>query len=236
MDFRLFGPSNTVVLAITLLGSVFMVWLLRSKKISEGVKMTFRRILAALLVLSALMDPICLLARNLAKEVIVDGLPLHLCDWAALLLGWVLWQRKPSSRAAMVGYLWGMSGTLNGLITPDLKMDFPTLDFFGFFLQHSGVPIASVAVIFGMKLYPAKGSLKIAVLWSWFYMAVAMLISLLIGANYGYFWHKPAAASLFDIMPPWPWYLLTLQLLGVTLYSFWLLVAKIGRHCFRDAR
>ncbi len=31
--------------------------------------------------------------------------------------------------------------------------------------------------------------------------------------------HKPGTASLFDLMSPWPWYLLQAEVLGFVLFS-----------------
>jgi hypothetical integral membrane protein (TIGR02206 family) len=225
--FRLFGNPHLTVLAGTAIGIVASVWLLRSQ-LSEHWKMLLRRFLAILLILSVLADPITMLWRGSWQNVVRDGMPLYLCDWASLVLAWVLWRNVRSPRLAVVGYLWGMSGTLAGLITPALQLEFPAPEFFGFFLQHAGVPMASAAVCWGLRYYADWSGLWLAVRCSWAYMAVAMAVSpLCLKANYGFFWAKPAAASLFDVMGPWPWYLLSLQVLGVVLFSVWLLLGKM---------
>ena len=44
-------------------------------------------------------------------------------------------------------------------------------------------------------------------------------VNMLIGSNYMYTMGKPATSSLLDMMGPWPWYLLTGQVVAIALFS-----------------
>lgn len=230
--FYPFQPTHWIVLGLTLVSTVWLVWLLRSAA-ADSRKVLTKRALAVILLLSTVIDPVAMWARDGWGLVFTDGLPLYLCDWAALVLAYALW--TDSSRATEVGFLWGMSGTVHGLITPALQYDFPALDYFGFFAQHGGVPIAGAALVWGMKLYPQRGALWRTVLWSWLYLAVVILFNFLAGKNYGFLSHKPLTASLFDHLGPWPWYLASLQVVGVISYTLWLGVALLGRKLLGDS-
>ena len=43
-------------------------------------------------------------------------------------------------------------------------------------------------------------------------------VNLLLDSNYMYTLRKPATASLFDLMGPWPWYLLGAEVLALGLF------------------
>ena len=157
-------------------------------------------------------------ALQLLRE---NSLPMHFCDVVSILLGVTL--IRPRQRCAELGYLWGLSGTVQGLLTPSLKHGWGSPEYWTFFAQHGGVPVAALALVFGAGLRPQPGALGRAMVWAWGYMAVISRFNWLLGTNYGYFSAPPDGRSLLDYMGPWPWYLLTLQAVAVLLFSLLLL-------------
>ena len=226
-SFHMFGLSHAVAMLVTVAAGVFMVRLNRSRTAAPRATRTANAVLAAVLLFSVFIDPLSLWLRyhqdteEYLHYLCRDALPLHLCDAAALVLAWALIKRN--QRGAELGYLWGLSGTLQGLLTPALKYDWDSLDYYGFFAQHGGVPVAAVALAFGAGLSPQPGALWRALRWSWAYMAVAGLCDWLLQVNYGYLSAPPEGASLIDRLGPWPWYLLSLQGVGIIFYSLLLL-------------
>ncbi|MDA7888889.1 TIGR02206 family membrane protein, partial [Akkermansiaceae bacterium] len=157
-------------------------------------------------------------------DLVVDSaLPLYLCDVVSLLLAYAL--ITGNQRITEVGYLWGMAGTIQGLITPALRFDGTNIEFYVFFLQHGGVPIAAVFLIWGLSIVPEKGAFKRILYWSWGYMAIVITINSIIGRNYGFLNELPDFASPMDHMGPYPYYLITLQAVAFTLYFILLKVA-----------
>jgi uncharacterized membrane protein YwaF len=51
------------------------------------------------------------------------------------------------------------------------------------------------------------------------YAFTAALLNKLLSTNYGFLCHKPEQASLMDSLGPWPWYIGSMILLCMTLYS-----------------
>ena len=51
------------------------------------------------------------------------------------------------------------------------------------------------------------------------FAAVAALATALTGGNYMFLRHKPAEASLLDVMGPWPVYIVTGALLGLAMFA-----------------
>jgi hypothetical integral membrane protein (TIGR02206 family) len=126
-------------------------------------------------------------------------------------------------RLAETGYLWGMGGTLQGLITPTLYFDWNTPEYYAFFLQHGGVPVAAAGLVWGMHLKPERGAFGRVVLWSWVYMAAVISLNAMMGRNYGFLNAKPEVHTMMDYMGPAPWHLVSLNLVAFALYALFLL-------------
>jgi hypothetical integral membrane protein (TIGR02206 family) len=144
-------------------------------------------------------------------------LPMEFCNWSMIVTAIALLNQN--RLIAELSYFWVMAGSINGVISPDLQVSFPHIYFFIFFIAHSGLVLASLYIVFGLKLYPRQGAVIRAVLYSQIYFLTAFLINYFLGGNYGYTMAKPNAASLLDHFGPWPYYLFVLQALGVFVFS-----------------
>src|SRR5205823_6395741 len=126
------------------------------------------------------------------------ALPFQLCDWAmvaslvALLTGRERWLE--------VAYFWGIGGTLQAILTPDLKYAFPDIHFLTFFIAHSGIVVAIAFMMIVKKFRPHWISIVSVFASSELYFLVTITVDLLTVENYGYHLHQPAAASLLDLL------------------------------------
>lgn len=137
------------------------------------------------------------------------------------LTAWALITRSP--RVYEVVYFWGLGGTTQALLTPDLLQGFPSAAFVSFFLGH-GLVIAGVlygATVFGLRPY-SFSILRVAAL-TLGLAAVVFVVNLWLGTNFLYLMAKPGRPSLLDWFGPWPWY--WWGLVAVSLLSFLLLYA-----------
>jgi hypothetical integral membrane protein (TIGR02206 family) len=193
--FRPFGLAHLIVIALTIsLPFVFAAFARKSRwPRSERI---IARLLAGLLLFNYLGYEIYLaLTSGLAWQ---KALPFQLCDWAmvaimvALLTGRERWLE--------IAYFWGIGGTLQAILTPDLKYAFPDIRFLTFFIAHSGVVVAIAFVMVMKKFRPHWISIVRTFAWSELYFVLAISVDLLTGENYGYLLHKPAAASLLDAL------------------------------------
>lgn len=225
--FQLFGLSHWAALAATAAAAVGMTRLQKSPGVSLRLKHQMNAGLACLLLLAVFADPVLTWLRYhsqpemCARLIRENSLPFYLCDVVAIVLAVALITRR--QRWAEIGYLWGLAGTAQGLLTPTLYFDWTSPEYFAFFAEHGGVPVAAITLVWGMGLRPQPGAFRRVVGWSWVYMAGVGLLNFPLGTNYGFLRHKPAVASLFDLMGPEPWYLLTLQAIAFSLYALLLL-------------
>jgi hypothetical integral membrane protein (TIGR02206 family) len=140
-------------------------------------------------------------------------LPLNLCDWATIAV--VVTLLAPNQTSYELSYFWALAGTLLASITPDLEYDFPDTRFIFFFFYHAIIITSVLYLTFALRMRPVEGSIRRVILWTLSYIAIAGIADWLLGTNYGFLRAKPHAATLFDSMPTWPWYVADCFLLGI---------------------
>lgn len=142
-----------------------------------------------------------------------NELPLNLCDWAQGALIVALFSRN--QRAYELGYFWGLGGTLQAVITPDVSRGFPDIQFLLFMLDHAGLIAALIYLTLGTGLRPVPASLPRVMAATLAYVAVAGVADFALGTNYGFLRSKGDHVSLLSFLAPWPWYIGELVLIGI---------------------
>jgi hypothetical integral membrane protein (TIGR02206 family) len=214
--FVLFGPAHLAALALALIVPLVLAALVRRH---PALDRTFRSALALLLAGGWLAWLILFALRGWLT--LSNELPLNLCDWATVAL--VVALLHPSQRAFELGYFWGLGGTVQGLLTPDIARGFPDPQFLFFFLGHGGIIAALLYLTLGAHMRPSLASLPRVVAATLAYAGVAGAADAMLGTNYGFLRAKPANASLMDFLSPWPWYipeLVAIGLLSMFVYYF----------------
>jgi hypothetical integral membrane protein (TIGR02206 family) len=210
-QFTLFGPSHLMVLFLTGFLPAVLIILARSRGGERRVR-PIAWTLAAVLVL----NQVALFAFAVRWGVVQEHLPFQLCDWATFTCAAALvWRHR---LAYELSYFWGLAGTVQAVLTPDLAEDFPHPGFFVFHIAHSGILVAVFFLTLGMGMRPSLRSIGRAFLWLQVYAAATFLLNLLLDANYGYLLRKPARPSLLDWLGPWPWYIVSLEVLALLLF------------------
>ena len=144
-----------------------------------------------------------------------EELPIHLCRFIALIAPIVMLTRNRFWLGIL--YFWIIVGTLNANITPDLQRGFPHYEYLIYFCLHSGLMVLPFYTVFVYRVDIKFRDFIITFLMTNVFFFSAHLINLILGSNYMYTMHKPPVASLFDVLGPWPWYMLTGQVLIVGL-------------------
>jgi len=150
-------------------------------------------------------------------------LPIHLCTlttWMAVVACLTL---RPL--AVEFVYFTGLVGAGMALVTPDLPKDvlahWPSYPGIRYFLEHACIIIALSVLVFGgmAPLRPGavwRTNAQVAV-----YAALLGIFNWWFGTNYMFLCRKPVNPSLLDVMGPWPYYLLTGEVICLVL--FWLI-------------
>lgn len=145
-------------------------------------------------------------------------LPFQLCSISLYLCIWMLLTRQ--KLVFEVVYFLGVGGALQALLTPELFYDFPHFRFLHFFIAH----ISIIFAIFYM-LWVEKFQVQFKSVWKAFaalnvIALVVFLVNKLTGGNYMFLAQKPTNASLIDFLGPYPWYILTLELVVLIIFLF----------------
>ncbi len=207
--FVLFGTAHLCAIALAFL--VPLVLAMATAMSRNGAFERFVRLAFAALLIGTWIVWFGLLYR---RQWFAPGniLPMNLCDWAAILT--IVTLLKPGQRTYELAYFWALGGTLQALLTPDLRYGFPDMRFDVFFLFHSGIIAAVLYLTFGSRMRPWPSSIPRVLLWSLVYLGCAVAVNAVFKTNFGYLGAKPPGPSLFDAMAPWPWYIAELALLG----------------------
>mgnify|MGYP001154523794 FL=1 len=113
-------------------------------------------------------------------------------------------------------YFMGIAGALQALLTPDAGIyGFPHFRAFQTMISHGLIITTPIYMTLVEGFRPTWRSAKQVVVGCNVYMVVIFFFNLLIGSNYLFIARKPETASLLDVLPPWPWYILIIELIAV---------------------
>jgi hypothetical integral membrane protein (TIGR02206 family) len=183
--------------------------------------------------------PACVLAIVLLSDAIswtvaeivagtwsaATDLPLALCDVAVLVAAAACWWRTPL--LVELTYFWGLAGTLQAVITPDLGVGFPHLGFFQYLVGHLGIVVSALYLVVGLRIAPRPGSVVRTFAITLAYTGLVGVVDALSGANYMFLRSPPGNWTLLRVLGPWPWYIasaagVALVLLAALDLPFWI--------------
>ncbi|MBO6881416.1 TIGR02206 family membrane protein [Winogradskyella sp.] len=143
-------------------------------------------------------------------------LPLYLCSLMALIIPVFTYYRKYWMFEILV--FWIIGGTIQGVITPDIAVGFPSFDYFRYWVVHLGLLSVIFYFIFVFKMKPTLKSVFKSFLALQIYVVLMIILNYLLDANYFYLNKKPKSASLLDYFGEWPYYIVVGQLIIIPLF------------------
>jgi hypothetical integral membrane protein (TIGR02206 family) len=146
---------------------------------------------------------------------LATALPLQLCDIAIFVAALALVLRR--QLLVEVTYFWGLAGTIQALITPDLPQHFPNFLYFQYYVAHGGIVTAALFLVVGLGRWPRRNAVFLVFAITIAYALVLGAIDAATGANYMYLRTKPGSGSLLDVLGPWPWYIAWAGLIALAL-------------------
>ena len=195
--FEAFSGEHLILIGLFLTVFVGLVLLGRA----SGDNERFRRVFAVAIPCFTLpMQVMQLLPGDFDRGT---SLPLQYCDLAWGIAAYALWTRRPW--AVALTYFWGLTLTIQGIITPSLGELFPDPRFFMFWGMHFlTVWAAGYLIATGntptWRLY--RFTVAVTAVWA----AFVMVFNNVADTNYGYLNAKPDSASALDLLPSWPAY------------------------------
>src|SRR3989304_453838 len=148
------------------------------------------------------------------RWTIQSMLPLHLCS----LLVWTgaLMLVTKNYRIYEFMYFMGIGGAIQALATPDLGIyGFPHFRFFQTFISHGLIITSAIYMTVVEGFRPTWKSMLRVAIWMNLYAAGVYIFNSSIDSNYLLINHNPDTPSLLDLLPPWPIYILYMEIIGV---------------------
>jgi len=175
------------------------------------------KVLAAVLVVDEVSWWVFLLGGGQPGSQVALSLPLQLCDVAIFIAAAALWTRQ--QLLVEVTYFWGLAGTIQALLTPDLPQHFPSYPYFQYYIAHGGVVAAALVLVVGLGQRPRRWAVARVAGLTVVYAALVGLVDAVTGADYMYLRSKPPSATLLDFLGPWPWYILSATVIAAFLFA-----------------
>lgn len=225
VPFGLFGTAHIVAMVLTVLAPVALTMVVRR----AGSEAVTRRICLVLAVVLAVNQVVYWTYRWVtvgAATFMREHLPLHLCSIGIILAVLLLLRRGRLSYELI--YFWGLAGTSNAIVTPDLTEGWPDYHFIQFFISHGGIVATALFATWGLRMKPDFKSVLRAFLYLNALAAGVAVVNLLVDGNYMYLCEAPDTASPL-IFLPWPWYLLWLEFVGFALFCLLYLPVCVAR-------
>jgi hypothetical integral membrane protein (TIGR02206 family) len=144
-------------------------------------------------------------------------LPLALCNMAILVAAGACWWRIPL--LVELTYFWGLAGTLQAVITPDLNVGFPHAVFFEYLGGHLGIVAAALYLIVGLRLTPRHGAVLRIFAVTVAYTGLVGIVDYAANANYMFLRRPPSNWTLLKLLGPWPWYILSTAAVALVLFT-----------------
>ena len=218
--FRLFGPVHLLILALVPATALLLSTVSRQ---SQASARAVRYSLATFLALNELVW----YGYKLHFEGFrfPEGLPLQLCDLTLWLSVLTLFTLSPLSFE--ITYFAGLGGSGMALLTPDLWAPLASYPTIYFFLAHGMVFACPLVLLWSKQARPRPRSPWMAFAALNAFAALVGIFNAIFKTNYMYLCAKPSAASILNLLGPWPLYLLAAEAMALAI--FWLLWLPVRR-------
>lgn len=212
ITFYMWSISHLVFIFLTLF-TLFAFYFLRNQLIPY--RDNIRILVGWALILSRLSLDIWYLITNTWN--LNHSLPLELCSIATICCGIMLLTNNKF--LLEVFYFIAIGGAIQAILTPDLQFGFPQFRFLQFFIDHTLLILAPLLLIWLYQYSITWRSLWKSFLTLNLIALFVFIINMLIDANYMFLREKPQAGSLLDFLGPYPYYILSLEIVCLIIFS-----------------
>ncbi|SES01327.1 conserved hypothetical integral membrane protein TIGR02206 [Gracilibacillus ureilyticus] len=210
--FQAFSLSHLFMILLTLVLLVFMYFF--RDPIRKKYKRLVKYSLIAFLLLGEIFFHLWYLLHD--RWDVVINLPFQLCSISLYLCTIMLLTR--SYRVFEVSFFVSMTGAFIAILTPELFFGFPHLRFFQFFLAHIAIVLACFYMIWIEEYKPSFRSVIKAFVVLNIMAFFVFIVNKMIGSNYMFLARKPSNASIIDFLGPYPWYILSLEVIAFSIF------------------
>src|SRR5437763_16103975 len=169
-QFQPYGWPHLTVIFLTIVLPFGLASIVRRTK-SQRIEKVIIGALSSVLILNYIVYLVFIRSHG-----VVDWrqrLSMQMCDWG-MVVG-IVAMRTGNRRWFEVAYFWGIGGTLQAVLTPNLRFGFPYWRFISFFTSHCGIIVGVVFLMLTQKYSPYPMSILRSFLLSEFYFVVTLI-------------------------------------------------------------
>ena len=219
-EFQFLGTSHIIVLILTIITPVALAVLIRTVD-SPILTRAVRYLLSTILLCNEFGNWSYRLIGGESHLFLQNYLPLHICGLSTFATAATLLFRVQILYE--FAYFWGLVGSFNAILTPQLEVGFPQYRAFQYFVAHGGIVAGVLFATLGLQMRPTLKSLFRAFLVINLLAVVIGGVNQLMSANYMFLCAPPKTKfPVFNpespLFVPWPWYIPILD--GVALILF----------------
>lgn len=210
-DFEMFSDSHLVIIALLFIVSI-TIYLFKDQLRNEKWRKAEIGIALSLTVMEGTYH-LWMIVNGSWKAS--QSLPLELCNISLYLTILLLFTKNKLIYDIL--FFAALLGASQSLATPTVTYDFPHFRFFHFFYAHLIIIWVSLYFTWVKGYRPTILSVIRLFVMLNVLMPIIMFINKRVDGNYMYLSHKPDHASLLDYLGPYPWYILSMEGLLITL-------------------
>lgn len=161
---------------------------------------------------------------------ITKDIPLHMCNFLPFLMIWVYTIKSRVIWATI--FFWIILGVSQANFTPSVEYSLFHFDAIRYWMVHMGLILLAIYPAFVWNWELELKDVSRTVIWLNIIALVIYGINLILNSNYLYVMDKPAGTTFFSILPPWPNYILVLEIIiiiwSLMVLGVFKLVKKVG--------
>lgn len=228
--FEMFSTAHLVAI-IVLFFVVILLYLSKRKWLIQPENLQrIERLFAVSLLIMDIFYYIWLFQSG--RWSLVSSLPLELCSISLVMTILLLWTGNKHIYDFV--FYAGIGGALQAIATPVLDLSIPHFRYFHFFYTHIGIILAALYFTWIKGYRPTfKGIIKTMVALN-ILVPIVFAINVIVEGNYMFLRMKPENGSLLDFLGPYPWYILSLEVVTFIIFLvLWLVFRKKESKSFR---
>ena len=232
----MFGPAHMLPIGLLTLFVVFLIYLKKSPASERSLDLLGDIIAWTLF----FCFPIFVTLQVLDGTITWDtALPLYPCP-ASSLIAPLLVRTKNSTFFNIIFY-WVFAGTVQAVVTPEIKSTFPHYEYFYFWICHAGLLALLAYMLIIKEAEPTLRGILPAFIVCNVLVTISAVTNVILGTNYYYLSMKPSVPTVIDYLGPWPWYIVGMETVGLVQFFlsfglFWFVKSKLlGQRPLKNA-
>jgi len=218
--FEMFSGVHMMMVLLLVILALLLFIFRRKLSVFSAKRQLIARLVAVSLLFIDILYHVWLIQSD--RWQLSNSLPLELCSLSLLLTIVLLW--TGNRKIYPFVFFAGIGGALQAIATPVLDIGYPHFRFFHFFYTHFGIILTALYFTLVRGYRPTFKGVLYTLLFLNLLLPVIIWVNKLVDGNYMFLQRKPSSGSILDFLGPYPWYLLSLEVIAFLIFTIlWLI-------------